>query len=72
MASPPTTSPRSIAKLAEPGLTLVTEPRDRKKAPQTPHEGRFSLFFGVASALIYGDVGLELSCRDRLGDQRNP
>jgi 2-methylcitrate dehydratase PrpD len=57
-------------QLAEPGLTLVTEPRERKKAPQTPHEARFSLPFGVASALIYGDVGLETFRADRLGDKR--
>jgi 2-methylcitrate dehydratase PrpD len=57
-------------KLAEPGLTLVTEPRDRKKRPRTPHEGRFSLPFGVASALIFGDVGLETFSGDRLRDER--
>lgn len=57
-------------KLAEPGLTLVTEPRERKKRPQTPHEGRFSLPFGVASALIFGDVGLETFSQERLRDER--
>lgn len=56
-------------QLAEPGLTLVTEPVDRKKAPRTPHEARFSLPYGVASALIYGDVGLETFRADRLGDK---
>lgn len=57
-------------QLAEPGLTLVTEPRDRKKAPRTPHEGRFSLYFGVAAALIDGDVGLETFMSQRLDDPR--
>lgn len=57
-------------KLAEPGLTLVTEPRDRKKKPQTPHEGRFSLPFGVASAFIFGDVGLETFTKERLSNAR--
>ena len=57
-------------QLAEPGLTLVTEPADRKKAPQTPHEARFSLYFGVASALVYGDVGLESFRADRLSDKK--
>lgn len=57
-------------QLAEPGLTLVTEPADRKKAPQTPHEARFSLAFGVASALLDGDVGLETFRADRLGDKK--
>jgi 2-methylcitrate dehydratase PrpD len=55
-------------QLAEPGLTLVTEPRARKKAPRTPHEGRFSLFFGVAAALVDGDVGLETFLPQRLDD----
>lgn len=57
-------------KLAEPGLTLVTEPRERKKKPQTPHEARFSLPFGVASAFIFGDVGLETFAKERLSDAR--
>ncbi len=55
-------------QLAEPGLTLVTQPRERKKAPQTPHEARFSLFYGVAAALLDGDVGLETFRLDRLSD----
>ena len=61
---------RISCQLAEPGLTLVTEPKERKKAPQTPHEARFSLMFGVASALVFGDVGLETFRADRLGNQR--
>ena len=55
-------------QLAEPGLTLVTQPRDRKKAPQTRHEARFSLYYGVAAALIDGDVGLETFSVERLSD----
>lgn len=57
-------------ELAEPGLTLVTQPRERKKAPSTPHEARFSLFFGVAAALVDGDVGLETFMPERLSDPR--
>lgn len=57
-------------ELAEPGLTLVTQPRDRKKAPSTPHEARFSLFFGVAAALVDGDVALETFMPERLSDPR--
>ena len=55
-------------QLAEPGLTLVTQPVVRKKAPQTPHEGRFSLYYGVAAALIDGDVTLATFAPDRLKD----
>jgi 2-methylcitrate dehydratase PrpD len=59
---------RITCKLAEPGLTLVTEPRDRKRAPQTRHEARFSLPFTTASALLYGDVGLDSFSEERLSD----
>ncbi|MEJ0023305.1 MAG: MmgE/PrpD family protein [Alphaproteobacteria bacterium] len=55
-------------QLAEPGLTLVTQPRDRKKAPKTPHEARFSLFYGVGAALVDGDVDLETFRVGRLAD----
>jgi 2-methylcitrate dehydratase PrpD len=55
-------------QLAEPGLTLVTQPRERKKAPRTPHEARFSLYFGVAAAFVDGDVGLETFLPVRLTD----
>ena len=60
---------RISCQLAEPGLTLVTEPVDRKRRPQTPHEARFSLPFGVASTLVHGDVGLESFRHERLGEE---
>lgn len=55
-------------QLAEPGLTLVTEPRDRKRAPQHPHEARFSLPYGVATTLVHGDVDVDSFRIERLGD----
>lgn len=55
-------------QLAEPGLTLVTEPKERKKAPEHAHEARFSLPFTVATAFIHGDVSLESFRPDRLID----
>lgn len=55
-------------QLAEPGLTLVTDPIARKRRPQTPHEARFSLPFGVATTLVHGDVGLESFRHDRLDE----
>ena len=57
-----------LCQLAEPGLTLVTDPIENKRAPWHPHEARFSLPFGVASALVHGDVGLESFRQDRLGE----
>lgn len=59
---------RISCQLAEPGLTLVTQPVAGKKRPQTPHEGRFSLYFGVAAALVDGDVTLATFKRERLAD----
>jgi 2-methylcitrate dehydratase PrpD len=59
---------RIRCQLAEPGLTLVTEPEEGKRTPRTPHEARFSLFFGVAAALVDGDVGLETFLPGRLSD----
>jgi len=55
-------------QLAEPGLTLVTEPKDRKAAPSHPHEARFSLPYGVATTLLYGDVDVESFRPHRLKD----
>jgi len=45
-------------RLAEPGLTLVTEPVERKVRPREPHEARFSLPYTAAHALLRGSVGL--------------
>jgi 2-methylcitrate dehydratase PrpD len=55
-------------QLAEPGLTLVTEPKERKAAPSHPHEARFSLPFGVATTLLHGDVDVESFRPQRLKD----
>jgi 2-methylcitrate dehydratase PrpD len=59
---------RISCRLAEPGLTLVTEPKERKWAPEHAHEARFSLPFVVATTLIHGDVGLESFADERLAD----
>ena len=57
-------------KLAEPGLTLVTEPAERKKAPKLRHEARFSLPFTVANALVTGDIGLASFDEAHMADPR--
>lgn len=56
-------------QLAEPGLTLVTEPQDSKMRPTHPHEARFSLPYGVATTLLYGDVSVESFRPERLKDE---
>jgi 2-methylcitrate dehydratase PrpD len=60
---------RISAKLAEPGLTLVTDPIERKQAPSQPHEARFSLPYTLAFALLHGDVDIETFRAERLGDR---
>jgi 2-methylcitrate dehydratase PrpD len=59
---------RIDCRLAEPGLTLVTGPAERKRAPQHPHEARFSLPFTVATVLLHGDVDLDSFRPQRLAD----
>ena len=59
---------RVACRLAEPGLTLVTEPKARKAVPENPHEARFSLPFVVATTLVHGGVGLESFSPERLFD----
>lgn len=60
---------RISCQLAEPGLTLVTEPKERKMRPTHPHEARFSLAYGVATTLLYGDVDVESFRAERLKDE---
>lgn len=59
---------RMSARLAEPGLTLVTAPIERKRAPEHPHEARFSLPYTIAFALLHGDVNTDSFRAERLGD----
>lgn len=59
---------RISCQLAEPGLTLVTEPKDRKAAPSHPHEARFSLPFTIATTLLHGEVDVDSFRRERLRD----
>jgi len=57
-------------RLAEPGLTLVTEPAERKVKPTEPHEARFSLPYVVAHALLYGEVDLSTFRAPALSDEK--
>ena len=58
-----------LCRLAEPGLTLVSEPRSSKMAPATPHEARFSIYYTTAAALLRGHVGLETFSPRSLRDE---
>ena len=57
-------------RLAEPGLTLVTEPKASKRAPSHAHEARFSLPFCLATTLVYGDVDIGSFRAERMQDPR--
>jgi 2-methylcitrate dehydratase PrpD len=60
---------RIDARLAEPGLTLVTQPLERKLAPSQAHEARFSLPYVVAHTFVHGDVGAETFTAEALKDE---
>jgi 2-methylcitrate dehydratase PrpD len=57
-----------VGMLAEPGLTLVTEPYDRKIAPEEAHEARFSLPYVVARTLLTGRIDLTSFYPDALAE----
>ena len=59
---------RVSARLAEPGLSLVTDPIERKRAPEQRHEARFSLPYTLAYALLYGDVNIDTFRVEHLTD----
>lgn len=56
-------------RLAEPGLTLVSQPLDRKLRPREPHEARFSLPYVAAHTLLRGEVGLTTFRPEALADE---
>ncbi|HEY0247636.1 MAG TPA: MmgE/PrpD family protein [Gryllotalpicola sp.] len=60
---------RIDARLAEPGLTLVTQPLERKLAPQEAHEARFSLPFVVAHTFVHGEVDVNTFTAAALRDE---
>ncbi|MDV3127249.1 MmgE/PrpD family protein [Mycobacterium sp. 21AC1] len=64
----PTAAESITCRLAEPGLTLVTQPADRKVCPTAPHEARFSLPYVAAHAFLRGDVDLETFREKALAD----
>jgi 2-methylcitrate dehydratase PrpD len=55
-------------RLSEPGLTLVTQPDERKRAPKHAHEARFSLPFVLASTLVNGDISTDSFTAAALAD----
>lgn len=52
-----------------PGVPLVLEPRERKLAPATGYEAKFSLQFCIAAIVIRGNVDLSTFDADNLADR---
>lgn len=49
-------------------VPLVLEPTDRKRAPTTPYEAKFSLPFCLAETLVHGSVELGSFTPERISD----
>ena len=47
-------------------VPMVLEPGERKRAPSTPYEAKFSLPFCLATLLVHGDAGIERFTRDAI------
>ena len=47
-----------VVTVPEAGVSLVLEPADRKKAPRSEYEGKFSLQYSAASMLVRGHVAV--------------
>src|SRR4029450_8145934 len=59
-----------LVTIPEAGVSLVLEPADRKIAPRTDYEGKFSLQYSTAAMLVHGRVGLTTYTPEALADAR--
>jgi 2-methylcitrate dehydratase PrpD len=59
-----------LVSIPEAGVSLVLEPADRKIAPRTDYEGKFSLQYSTAAMLVHGRVGLTTYTPEALADER--
>jgi 2-methylcitrate dehydratase PrpD len=59
-----------LVTIPEAGVSLVLEPADRKIAPRTDYEGKFSLQYSTAAMLVHGRVGLTTYTPEALGEER--
>ena len=53
-----------------PGSSLVLEPAERKIAPRTVYEAKFSLQYSTAAMLVHGAAGLPAYSDEAIADQR--
>ena len=59
-----------VISLPEHNYSLLTEPVEKKQNPQNFTEAQYSLCWGVASAIVYGSVGIRNFTEEALRDAR--
>jgi 2-methylcitrate dehydratase PrpD len=52
------------------GVSLVLEPADKKVAPRTTYEAKFSLQYSTATMLVHGSAGLGAYAEEAIADSR--
>ena len=59
-----------IVSILKAGSAIVAEPRESKLNPQSIVDAQFSMPFGAAVAIIYGQAFLDQYCMENLGSER--
>jgi 2-methylcitrate dehydratase PrpD len=59
-----------LVTIPEAGVSLVLEPADRKIAPRTVYEAKFSLQYSTAAMLVNGAAGLSAYSDEAIADPR--
>jgi 2-methylcitrate dehydratase PrpD len=59
-----------VVSIPSPGAALVLEPPERKIAPATVYDARFSMPYSLAAMLVHGRVGLDTYSPEALADDR--
>jgi 2-methylcitrate dehydratase PrpD len=59
-----------LVTVPEAGVSLVLEPAEKKVAPRTVYEAKFSLQYSTARMLVHGSAGLSAFSDEGISDQR--
>jgi 2-methylcitrate dehydratase PrpD len=60
----------AVVTIPEAGVSLVLEPADKKIAPRTVYEAKFSLQYSTATMLVNGSAGLAAYSDEAIADRR--
>jgi 2-methylcitrate dehydratase PrpD len=60
----------AVVTIPEAGVSLVLEPADKKVAPRTVYEAKFSLQYSTATMLVNGSAGLAAYSDEAIADRR--